>query len=92
MNKLMKRRNYIGVLKECLSARSDFNDLKYVRDITTDDEFLVLSDIIGQVYMLDITGQKEAQIWHSLAQIECKEVPSNAVTDRTEMMRIAKML
>ena len=92
MKKMMVRRTYIGALKACLSARNDFADLKYYRDITTADEYLILSDIVGQVYMLNITGHSEAQIWHALAEIECGMMPNNAITDRAEMLRIAKLM
>lgn len=89
MKKVVNRKHYIGILNECLKARSDFKKLEYFRNWNTGEETLILSDIIGRVVMLNITGLPEAQIFHSLAQVECGQTPTNAVTDTAEMMRIA---
>lgn len=86
---MANRKHYIGILKECLKARSDFNDLVYYRNWNTGEETLILSDIVGRVIMLNITGLTEAQIYHSLAQVECGKTPINAITETSEMMRIA---
>lgn len=86
---MVNRKRYIGILKECLNARSDFKDLEYYKNWNTGEETLILSDIVGRVVMLNITGLPEAQILHSLAQIECGQTPANAITDTAEMMRIA---
>ena len=91
MKKIHRRMQYIGALKYCLKAREDFNDLEYIADIVGDGEYLILSDIIGQVCMLNITGYTEAMIYHTLAQIECGSVPINIITDKAEIMRIAKL-
>lgn len=91
MKKIQKRAQYIGALKYCLKARDDFGNLEYVVDIISEHEYLILTDIIGQVCMLNITGYTEAMIYHVIAQIECDTVPSNLVTDKAEMMRIAKL-
>ena len=91
MKTIMNRKQYIGALKYCLQARNDFNDLEYIADVVGEGEYLVLSDIIGQVCMLNITGYTEAMIYHTLAQIECGAVPINTITDKAEIMRIAKL-
>lgn len=87
----MNRKQYIGALKYCLQARNDFNNLEYIADVVGEGEYLVLSDIIGQVCMLNITGYTEAMIYHTLAQIECGTAPINTITDKAEIMRIAKL-
>lgn len=91
MKKIMQRTQYIGALKFCLQARKDFKDLEYVADIVGEGEYLILSDIIGQVCMLDITGYPNAMVCHSLAQIECGIPPMNLITDKAEIMRIATL-
>ena len=91
MNIIARKKQYIGALKACLSVREDFKDLEYYRDSTTAEEYLIMSDIIGQVCMLNITGHNEANILHALAQIECGIVPRNCITDKAELMRIAKL-
>lgn len=88
---IISKANYIGALKECLSARSDFNDLEYFRDRKTADEYLILSDIVGHIFILNITGYKGAMIYHALAQIECGIIPDCFISDKAEQMRIAKL-
>ncbi len=91
VKKIENRKQYIGALKACLSARNDFKDLEYVADIVKNKEYLILSDIIGQIAMLDVTGIDEADIFHTIAKIECGIMPKNIITDRTEKMRIATL-
>lgn len=87
----MNRKQYIGALKACLSARHDFGNLEYFKDNTTAEEYLILSDIVGHIFMFNITGMKEALIYHTLAQVECGKVPKNYIQDKAEVMRIAKL-
>lgn len=91
MKRIANRKRYIGALKECLSARNDFGSLDYVADIISENEYLILTDIIGQVLMLNITGYNDAMIFHAIAEIECGKAPSNIISDKAEMMRIAKL-
>lgn len=91
MKKIASRKQYIGILKECLEAREDFKDLDYVVDVPNSKEYLILSDIVGQVAMLDITERKEADIFHMLAQIECEIVPDSFITDKAKKMEIARL-
>lgn len=90
MKKIPNRKHYIGTLKECLSAKDDFKDLVWKNNWTTGEETLILSDIIGGVLMLDISGMTEAEILHSIAMVVVGKTPANAITDRSEMLRIAK--
>lgn len=82
---------YIGVLAQCLKARSDFGNLEYVADIKNDEEYLILSDIIGQACILRITGYNDEMILQTIAQIICGITPSNMILDKAEMMRIARL-
>ena len=41
--------------------------------------------------MLDITDQKEADIYHMLAQIECGIAPNSFITDKAKKMQIARL-
>lgn len=91
VKKIENRKQYIGALKKCLLAKDDFKDLEYVADIVKNKEYLILSDIIGQIAMLDITGIDEADIFHTIAKIECGIAPRNIITDKAEKMHIAKL-
>lgn len=74
----------------CLEARNDFKDIKYYRS-AKGEEYCVLSDIIGNILILDITGYSEDRIFHSVAEVECGKVPRNAITDKAEMLKIARL-
>ena len=91
MKKIANRKQYIGTLKECLKARDDFKDLEYVTDVPNSKEYLILSDIVGQVAMLDITNKEEAEIYHMIAQIECEIAPNSFITDKAKKMQIARL-
>lgn len=90
MKRIVSTENYIGSLKTCLNARNDFKDLKYYRS-AKGEEYAVMSDIIGQVLILDITGYSEDRILECIAQVICGKVPRNAITDRSEMLKIARL-
>lgn len=84
------KKDYIGLLKMCESARPDFGDLKYCRN-HKGEEYLILQNIIGNTFMFDITGYDNAQIKHTLAMIECGHEPSNFVKDSRKMLEIARL-
>ena len=90
MKRIVSTENYIGALRVCLEAKDDFKDLKYYRS-AKGEEYCVMSDIIGQVLILDITGYSEDRILECVAQVICGKVPRNAITDRAEMLKIARL-
>lgn len=90
MKQIVSTEAYIGRLRECLKAKDDFKDLRYVRS-AKGDEYAVLSDIIGQILILNITGFSEEKILHCIAEVVCGEVPANAILDRKEMLNIARL-
>lgn len=90
MKRIVSVEAYIGKLKECLKAREDFKDFKYYRSANC-DEYAVLSDIIGNVLILDITGYNEERVLGCVAEIICGKMPANAVTDRAKMLSIARL-
>lgn len=52
---------------------------------------MFLTDIIGHVFMFDVTGYTRASINHTLAQIECGEKPRNLISDNAKKLELAKM-
>lgn len=86
----LNKQNYIGILKACLSARDDFANLTYHRD-AFGNEYMILSDIIGQVCMLNVTGYDHSKLFHNIAEIECGKKPVNLITDPTERLRVARL-
>lgn len=91
MSRIYRTKNqYIGLLKACEMAREDFADLKYCRN-HKGEEYLVLQNIIGNVFMFDITGYSNAEIKHTLALIECGIEPKNYIKDNKKKMEIARL-
>lgn len=83
--------NHIKALNAVMSAREDFKSLELHRHYSTGEEYLFLTDIIGNVFMLDVTGFSMAGINHTMAEIECGIRPSNLISDTKRKMEIAKM-
>jgi hypothetical protein len=81
---------YIEAIKTVLGAREDFKDLTYNR-ATTGEEYLFLSAVTGEVFMFDITGMKNEQIFHMVAMIECGLKPECQIEDRAKRLEIGKM-
>lgn len=85
------RVNHIKALNTVLSAREDFKSLELFRHNATGEEYLFLTDIIGHVFMFDVTGYTRASINHTLAQIDCGIKPRNLITDNAKKLELAKM-
>lgn len=85
------RMNHIKALNDVLSAREDFKSLELHRHHATGEEYMFLTDIIGHVFMFDVTGYTRANINHTLAQIECGEKPRNLISDNAKKLELAKM-
>ena len=85
------KKMYVDTLKDLMSAREDFKDLEYHRDNTTNEEYLFLHNVIGYVFMFNITGYTEAEIFHAMAMVECGEEPACRITDKAELLRLGKL-
>lgn len=92
MSRLYKnKQDYIVILKAVIDAREDFKDLVYHKNPTTQEEYLFLSDIVGRVFMFDITGMKNEDIYHAMAMVECGQKPDCFISDPNKMMELGKM-
>lgn len=85
------KQEYIDNLRTVIDAREDFRDLAYHKHPTTQEEFLFLSDIVGRVFMFDITGMSNEQIYHTMAMVECGQKPDCFISDPNRMMDLGKM-
>jgi len=91
MKKLATRKQYIEALNFVLNARSDFKKMEYYRHNASGEEYIFLTDVIGQVAMLDVTGYTDANIYHALAIIECGGRPRCYITDPQKRLALGKM-
>lgn len=91
MRAYRSKEQYIETLAVILNAREDFKDLEYHRHPTNGKEYLFMSAMTGEVFMFDITGYDEADIFHCIAQIECGIGVPNLITDTAERLEIGKL-
>lgn len=87
------KQQYIETLGMVLGAREDFKDLEYKKHPSNGEEYLILSAITGEVFMLNITGYNEAAILHCIALIECGgfKAVDNLITDLDKRLEIGKL-
>lgn len=84
------KQDYIETLAKTLEVRDDFKSLEYRRN-RDGNEYLILTSIAGDVFMFDITGYSEAQIYHTLAIVECGYKPRNFIKDRNKRTEIGRL-
>lgn len=91
MKKLSTRKQYIEALNFVLSARDDFSKLEYFRHNADGSEYIFLTDMVGQVAILDVTGYSNASIYHALSIIECGGRPRCYVKDQQKRLELGKL-
>ena len=91
MKKLATRKQFIQALNVILSARDDFKRLEYYRHNADGSEYIFLTDMVGQVAILDVTGYTDANIYHALAIIECGGRPRCYIRDQKKCLELGKM-
>lgn len=83
---------YIGVMKKALQALEDFDDLKHYKHNYNGAEYLALLTLSGDACWYDITGFSNAMILHTIAQIVDGKHPACQLTNRKEIMEIARQV
>ena len=85
------KQEYIENLRTVIDAREDFKDLEYHKHPSTQEEYLFMTDIIGHVFMFDITGMRNEDIFHIMAMVECGQKPDCFIADRDKRMELGKL-
>lgn len=85
------KKEYIDNLAIVLEAREDFKELQYHKHPTTQEEYLFMSVITGEMFMFEITGKRNEDIFHIIAQIECRQRPECQITDRDKRLELGKL-
>lgn len=85
------RMNHIKALNVILSARDDFDALELRKHNDTGKEYLFLKDIVGHIFIFDVTGFPLSGINHTLAEVECGKRPSNLISDNSKKLEIARL-
>ena len=93
-----RRRNYVEGLAMALQPLQDFDQILYARTYATEEEFVRISDIIGNVCYLDVTALSLAQVLKDV--IKCvligdisdrRIVPESLITDIEKKREIAPL-
>jgi hypothetical protein len=87
------KEQYIETLAEVLVAREDFKDLEYRRHPTNGEEYMILTSMVGEVIMFNITGYSEARILRCVSLVECQGFGAvdNLITDFNKRLEIGKL-
>ena len=87
--RMATRKQYIQALEFVLSAKDDFKKLDYYR--LNGEEYIFLTDLLGQVAILDVTGYSDANIYHALAIIECNGTPRCYISDPKKRLELGRL-
>ena len=79
-----------------MSAKRDFESIKYARSSVTDQEYIRIRDIFGKAVTIDITGVDLETILSDMCRVillgEEKVAPPNGiVTDKDALRKIATL-
>lgn len=91
------RKNFIeNGVGELMSAKRDFDSIKYARSAVTDREYVRVSDIFGKAVTVEITGDDLEKVLSDMCRIilideENVSVPSGVVTDKDTLRQVAAL-
>ena len=93
-----RRRDYVEGLAVALQPLQDFDQIMYARTYVTEEEFVRISDIIGNVCYLDVTALTLAQVLKDVAkcvligEVNNREmIPESLITDINKKREIAPL-
>lgn len=86
----MDKKDFFQALKYVLSSKIDFEEIKYVeiRNEELNKDVMVLRLITGDAFTFDVTGYSNERIYHTLALLECGQVPKNRISNTAELIEI----
>ena len=91
------RKNFIeNGVGELMSAKRDFDSIKYARSAVTDREYVRISDVFGKSVTIEITGDDLEKILSDMSRVilmgeEKVSAPSGVITDKEMLRRISSL-
>ena len=70
------------ILRQALEPVRDFDQIKYARDPITNEEFIKLTEDIGSVWYINVTGSDESEILKAVLSMLLERRPEGLVTVR----------
>ena len=93
-----RRRDYVEGLALALQPLQDFDQILYARTYATEEEFVRISDIIGNVCYLDVTALSLAQVLKDVVKCvliadinDRRIIPASLITDINKKREIAPL-
>ena len=93
-----RRKDYVEQLALALQPLQDFDQILYARTYATEEEFVRISDILGNVCFLDVTALSLAQVLKDVAKCvliadinDRKIIPESLITDTNKKREIAPL-
>lgn len=91
------RRNYIEGLQVALAPVRDFDQIRYARSYSTEEEFVKISDTIGGSCFLNVTGLSNAEVFREVCKavliddLKADRSPSSLILDTNKKRQIAPL-
>lgn len=90
-----EKRKYAELLNAALMPMTDFNACEYALNSITQEEYLRVSDKIGGVAFLDITGMTKGEILADVCKLvlinEARIVPNSYIDDLFTKRKVANL-
>ena len=81
---------YVESLSQVLEVKQNFKDLTHHHNVEDGKDYLLLTTIIGQACMFDITGCSKAHIFHIIAEVDCKIKPKELIEDKERLLALGR--
>ena len=85
------KRHFVDGLNEPLSAMREFASIEYAKNAILDEEFIRITNTIGEAFYINVTGCSEEAILLEVARMLLGKVAHGFVTDRNKKLKIAPM-
>lgn len=81
---------YVEKLGELLEVMPNFKALTHYHDVESGKDYLTLTTVVGNAFMFDITDKNKAQIFHIIAQVNCRIKPKELIEDRQRLLALGR--
>lgn len=78
-------------LAAMLEPLEDFDRIQYARDIITGEEFIKLTETIGSVYFVNVTGNSKQAILKEVCRLALHNNPFGLIRERAKKREVNKL-
>lgn len=89
---LLDKRNFVEKLNEVFDVMDDFCEIRYAYNYVTEQEYLKVSDTIGNVVFMNVTAFSESEILRDVCKIVASgDLPFSIIHDTATKKKIAHL-